>query len=274
MEADPKSKNTNAIMIGFVLIVIVSLFTFLRQSPDEVSNKTTNLIEDNDINKNYQNLLISDKELVKKLSEKDKPAVIDLRSPDEYKLEHIIDSINIPIENLDSGVGGLDKNKTYVLVDQINVSETMEFLAGYFSSQGFSRIKILNGGFLLWKQNNNPTIAFGNLSSIVDRAKVTFIEAVALKELIEKEKNLLILDVRPENEFKEGHLKDSINMSVDNIEKDYKKIGLGKKIIIYDNNGLLAFQAAVRLFDLGFVNTLCLSDGLDTWKKNGYEIVK
>jgi rhodanese-related sulfurtransferase len=58
------------------------------------------------------------------------------------------------------------------------------------------------------------------------------------------------------------------------LEKRKKDIPIGKKIVLYDNDGLGAFKAGVRLFDMGFFNTFTLSDGLDAWKKKNYELVK
>jgi 3-mercaptopyruvate sulfurtransferase SseA len=45
-------------------------------------------------------------------------------------------------------------------------------------------------------------------------------------------------------------------------------------VVLYDNNGLWAFMGAVRLYDMGFFNILAMSDGLDGWKSNKFELVK
>jgi len=58
------------------------------------------------------------------------------------------------------------------------------------------------------------------------------------------------------------------------LESERNKIPVGKKIILYDKDGLWAFQGAVRLFDMGFFNVFCLSDGLDSWQQKKYPLAK
>jgi len=61
---------------------------------------------------------------------------------------------------------------------------------------------------------------------------------------------------------------------LDDLEKEKAKIPLGRKVVLYDNNGLWAFMGAVRLYDMGFFNILAMSDGLEGWKNNKFELVK
>jgi len=86
--------------------------------------------------------------------------------------------------------------------------------------------------------------------------------------------DLYILDVRKNATFSEGHIKNAANIFLDDLETKYRDIPMGKEIVVYDNDGLWAFKAAVRLFDLGVFDVHALSDGLDRWKQKGYEIVK
>lgn len=68
-----------------------------------------------------------------------------------------------------------------------------------------------------------------------------------------KEK-VLVIDVRPEEEYKEGHLKHAINMPLDTLKdelgrlEDFKE----KDIIVYCNTGKKSAEAAQLLMDNGF----------------------
>jgi len=95
-----------------------------------------------------------------------------------------------------------------------------------------------------------------------------------LKKIMVEESNLYIVDVRKKGQFDEGHLNGAVNIFLDELENRHAEIPLGKKIILCDNDGMWAFQGAVRLFDMGIMNVFALSDGLNVWKQKGYEIVK
>ena len=91
---------------------------------------------------------------------------------------------------------------------------------------------------------------------------------------METESNFLIVDVRSPENFQEGHIKNAINIPLDDIEKRKNEIPVWKKIIFCDKDGLWAFKASVKMFDLGYTKNYILSNGIDDWKNKGYEIVK
>jgi len=202
-----------------------------------------------------------------------KPLVIlDIRDQKSYEIEHIIGSKNVSSTNLQDILFSTDKNKVYVIVDYtgensaINLSDNIKELPDVFS---------LEGGFTAWKLNHNSTISAGDPSSFSDQSKVIYINSDDLKKIIDSgQSNTYIIDVRSSNLFSQGHLKNAKNIHLDSLENNYRNIPLGKKIIVYDDNGYNAFQAAVRLFDLGVMNVFSLSDGLDTWKQKRFEVVK
>jgi rhodanese-related sulfurtransferase len=139
---------------------------------------------------------------------------------------------------------------------------------------GFKNVFYLSGGFTEWKDENNGTASAGDPSSFSDQAKVNFIKGDDLKKAIDNNEDLLIIDLRKEAAFSGGHIKNAINIYLGDLEKRRSEIPLGKKVVLVDNDGLWAFQGAVRLFDAGVFNVFALSEGLDAWKQKGYEVVK
>jgi len=133
----------------------------------------------------------------------------------------------------------------------------------------------LASGFANWKKNLQPTISAGNPYSSTDQSKISYINSEELKKIIdEKKTSIYIMDVREKNLFLSGHLKGAENIDLKDLEKSRHSIPLGKRIIVYDDSGILAFQAGVRLFDMGFLNVFTFSEGLNVWKQKGFEIVK
>jgi hydroxyacylglutathione hydrolase len=139
---------------------------------------------------------------------------------------------------------------------------------------GISNFSYLKGGFSGWKSGYNATVSEGDPNSFLDQAKVKYISSDELNKIMGTEKNIYLIDLRSNSQFTDGHIKGSANIPLNNLENEENKIPLGKKIVLYDTDGLGAFKGAVRLSDLGFFNVLNLSDGFEVWKKKGFEITK
>ena len=87
---------------------------------------------------------------------------------------------------------------------------------------------------------------------------ITENEATALIE-----NNAVIIDVRTLEEYNTGHIKDSINIPVDNISTvNYDKDTV---IIVYCASGMRSANAAETLIDLGYTNVYNLDGGLINW---------
>ena len=96
----------------------------------------------------------------------------------------------------------------------------------------------------------------GSISTIsVDEVK-------SLVDSFNEQDNLVIIDVRTNEEYKMGHIKYSINIPVENIDKiNYRK---DTKIILYCRSGNRSNQAAIKLRDLGYQNIFDMG-GINYW---------
>jgi hydroxyacylglutathione hydrolase len=275
MENAEKNKQYLAAgFVGFFLILVVALVTIFRSNLSQKENSAG--IEPLDSPAEVSPLekqAIEAKDLMQKIIQKENLAILDIRSQEEYQKEHLEDSINVPFVNLEESIGSLAKNKTYILVDD-DYAESSLLAINILAENDISDVFYLKGGFSSWKAQYNPTISSGDPNSFVDQAKVKYIKSDKLKELIMQEPKLLIIDVRGAEAFQVGHIKGATNIYLEDLEKNKTQIPLGRKIVLYDNDGLWAFMGAVRLYDMGFFNILALSDGLDGWKNNKGEVVK
>ena len=88
----------------------------------------------------------------------------------------------------------------------------------------------------------------------------------------EKEKHLVI-DVRAENEYREGHVKHAINIPLADIEKNIDRISAWKEksVIVYCNTGKKSKEAAEKLVKAGFKD---VSDAKGVKEYKDYELVK
>ncbi len=93
-------------------------------------------------------------ELDRMIKEHENVNIIDVRSPDDYSLEHIPGAINLP-KGRWSSCSGLSReavNVVYCYSEDCHLAATA---AMEFTDQGFSVIE-LEGGFEGWKDHNLP----------------------------------------------------------------------------------------------------------------------
>ena len=89
--------------------------------------------------------------------------------------------------------------------------------------------------------------------------------------VLKVKKNMPILDLRPESEFKKGHIWRSTNM--DASQKDFMKnlSGLGRtqEYAVYCTDGSKSFQVAEEMKRLGFQRIYHLQKGVMFWGETG-----
>lgn len=102
--------------------------------------------------------------------------------------------------------------------------------------------------------------------------KITSDQAV---EMMKKEKNYVIVDVRTPEEYKEGHIPNAINIPLDTID-NYNSQNVenlkdkNQLIMVYCRSGRRSSEAAKKLLAKGYMNVIDFG-GINDWKG---EIVK
>jgi len=268
--------NLKPIAIGFALIVLVVALFFFKSSFDTKKKTSSNTQKSqNEADDLEKYASISSANLLKKINSDDNFEILDIRDQDSFSLGHIVDSRNILLVDLVKNIDMLDKNKQYYVVDDLGFTPSEKEALKVLTEAGFQKVAYLEGGIYNWTNELNPIIEFGNPNSLVDQAKVNYISSDDLKKMIDEGgNNFVLIDVRDSSNYATEHLKNAISIPLDSLEARRKEIPSYKKIILYDNNGIAAFQGATRLFDMGVLNTFALSDGLSSWKNKGFEVIK
>lgn len=94
------------------------------------------------------------------------------------------------------------------------------------------------------------------------------------KELIETNPSLVILDVRTDWEFEEGHIEGAINIPVEELQQRLGELNPGDEILVYCRVGNRSRRAAQILADNGFSRIYNMLGGIEAWKQAGYPTVK
>lgn len=100
-------------------------------------------------------------------------------------------------------------------------------------------------------------------SGEIDYRKISADEAV---EMMENEKDYIILDVRTEEEFEEQHIPDAVNVPNETIGKDEIPELPDKEqlIMVYCRSGNRSKQASEKLVKLGYSNIVEFG-GIQDW---------
>ena len=83
----------------------------------------------------------------------------------------------------------------------------------------------------------------------------------------------LLLDVREQDEWQEGHLPGAVHVSRGNLESRVEAVipDKSREIIVYCAAGARSAFAAKSLTELGYDNVASMAGGFSDWKRNGFE---
>ncbi len=103
------------------------------------------------------------------------------------------------------------------------------------------------------------------------------LEAIAADELLERVRSDLVtvIDVRPEEEFRHGHLPGAVNIPLQQLERHLQQLDPGQQIVAYCRGPhcVLAFDAVKTLREKGF-DARRLDGGLPEWRLQGLPVIE
>ena len=83
----------------------------------------------------------------------------------------------------------------------------------------------------------------------------------------------LIVDVRPNGEYKSGHVAGAVNIPYDKMDKHLDELNQAKNgVVLYCTQGHRTKQAEQTLLDNDVPNVSHLEGGLGAWRQGGYPI--
>jgi rhodanese-related sulfurtransferase/predicted transcriptional regulator len=107
------------------------------------------------------------------------------------------------------------------------------------------------------------------------REKRNSLEALKMDELLirMKSKNVVVLDVRPINEFNNGHIPGAINIPVEELSVKLKKLSKNKEYVAYCRGPFCVFaDDAVNLLTKKGFKAKRLVEGFPDWKIKGLPV--
>lgn len=132
------------------------------------------------------------------------------------------------------------------------------------------------------KSLRNSFFIFIALLAIVSCSKTQSSDSVEVlsiqkfEEVVNNNKNAIILDVRTPEEYSEGHISGALNIDYlnDGFEQEIGKLDKSKTYLVYCKSGVRQDKAGTRMKELGFENIHLLDGGIEGWQQNGKPIEK
>jgi rhodanese-related sulfurtransferase len=91
-------------------------------------------------------------------------------------------------------------------------------------------------------------------------------------EMINKDKNITLLDVRTTQEYNQAHLPNTLHIPLDNLANNLNKLPKDKKILIYCRSGNRSIEASRILKKHGYT-PIDIKGGLIALTSNGMKVV-
>jgi rhodanese-related sulfurtransferase len=93
------------------------------------------------------------------------------------------------------------------------------------------------------------------------------------KTLIESKPNLIILDVRTQGEYDDGHIEGAILIPVSELEGRLDELSRDKETLVYCRTGNRSSNAVTILEKNGFTKIYHMYNGINGWIQAGYDTV-
>lgn len=88
-----------------------------------------------------------------------------------------------------------------------------------------------------------------------------------IKKILDNDKNIRLVDVREEWEFKIANLENAELMPMSNFDEHLSKLHHDEKIIVYCHHGSRSYAVCNYLIGNGFKNVINLRGGINSWSE-------
>lgn len=209
--------------------------------------------------------------------------LLDVRSRGEYadtsgfdnlNIGHLKNAINIDINELDKRLNEIRNAANKPVFVYCSHSQRSRRASSMLADSGFAKIFNINGGmttFNLLKETAIPC------SSVIYETgnQYKYLSPADLLDLLKKEKDIFILDIRKDSVFRGisndeslnayGKLNNAVNNPLASLANSLSKVPGNKKIVIIDETGSEAPKAAKILLSAGYKDVSLVFNGISMW---------
>ena len=250
---EDKKQEMLTLIVGFGLVITVVAFFVVKSS---ISRNHRLAASEQVAASTPADIIpqLSAKEGLQKTQSTIPPKILDFRDGDSYTASHIPGSIlatfdGIPVLGLTEG--------SEVLVISTNDQTADKAIAGALDSAKVHYAAIKDG-LTGWEASGGAVVTPGDPTSVIDQSKVSLVTPDQFSALLKgKDIYYRLLDVRSSGTPAAG----ALHIPLSDLESRRSDLPIATNIAVCGENGVEAFQAGVRLFELGFYSVKTLDGG-------------
>jgi rhodanese-related sulfurtransferase len=183
--------------------------------------------------------------------------LVDSRPLVRYNEGHIPWAISIPYREFNESAGKLPKEKDRLIIFYCGARACRLSLSSAVKAEkmGYTRVKVFADGLHAWKKSGNLVVS----------------SVQSLKEYLEKGIPFVLIDLRPADEAKRGHIIGAVSIPGRELPNAKEKFPSDKSapIMLYDKDTKSGWDDFVLLRGWGYTNVSVLEGGFDEWKRSG-----
>ena len=136
------------------------------------------------------------------------------------------------------------------------------------TEKGYTNIYVYRDGIIGWAKAGYP------LESTASYANVLIPLISADKLAHESNTDTTIVDIRPINHFRKGHIKGTLNIDLEDLPEKIGLLSKDKRIVLVDHKGKLTLTTGRYLRSQAFENVVRLDGGFNAWVKSGAPVTR
>ncbi len=240
-----------------ILMLSIFIFSISNVIGCESKDNENKVIQQSQDTKGYENL--DAKQTEKLLNEGKNILVIDVRSDNEYEKGHLINAINIPYDDdFKSELREIKDYKDKTILVYCKTGNRSEKAAVKLVDNGFKNIKNATEGideynYKLVKVNNITGKEAEEVIRDANNDKVDYSGSY--------DDDIVIIDVRDEKDFKNGHIENAINIPIKNFDTKINELNKNIETIVYGSSGKISAQVAEKLVENKFDDVSNIAEG-------------
>ena len=205
--------------------------------------------------------------------------LVDVREESEFAEGAIANAINIPIRTLAQNLSQIPQDQPVVVYCASGHRAALATAA--LQAMGYTNVRAFPPGYPAWEaaqgeSGDVPTEpAAAEPATDVVAAVDAYLSAIpegymnvgtldAFKEMVASA-DPLIIDVREESDYAEGHIGGAINIPIRTLAQNLDKIPMDRPVVVYCASGHRAGMATTSLRVLGYENVKAFSGGWKAW---------
>jgi len=210
---------------------------------------------------------ISSDELAQLLASQQHVELVDVRAPTEYSREHIPGAINVPLEKLQSV--SLSPSLPKIVYCGSSQCPISVLAARKLEDFGHTNVKVLTGGFELWKSKKYKTDGIIQANTITTSRFKSILPDKAVQYL--NSSSYKFVDLRASDAFNAGHIVTAVNIPLEDIKNKMSGLDKNTTLIVYDSLLPRVKSGMAILVSNGYV-VAELSGGMSVWIALHYPI--